>query len=542
MAGPQTVTITGIGESQWIKFNRSPNPTQISVGCIVSGVATYEWDWAYESPAQTAVPDPVVQGLTVNAVATSGDAVTYGRLKITVGTGSVTANIIQAGVTTGVATAAGIPTELSQTGVGSSRWVPFDPSVTPINITVACSISGTGTYSVEWAYDQPATAAYADNVVSGVAANALAQISRPVMFGRITVLTGSIVVVATFLQSGANSNVVPAPRTTSGNISFNPSARQIIEEAFSLIRVGTNGEPLDAADAQQGMRTLNLMVKAWMADGLHLWTKEEGVLFLESGTPQYGLGGNTEARSCLYSDLTASWLTADALAGDSVITIDDPGEIENGAAIAVEIGGNLLQWNTVNGNPVGNLIRLTYPLDEDVSANAAVFSYSEKLVRPTRLLQARRRIFAPDRQDWNDIWLTILERPAYFEQPTKQQAGTETMIYYSPQLVTGLMYLWQAPSNETDLVLFTFERPLQDFTALTQTADFPQEWIETLAYNLAFRLAFKYSFPLDERTQLGIIAEGMKQKLLSFDREYGSVNFQPDFSQGGGYAPIRGIR
>lgn len=323
--------------------------------------------------------------------------------------------------------------------------------------------------------------------------------------------------------------------TTSGTSSYNASLLQIITEALALIRVGVAEEPLTAEQIQDATRSMNLMVKAWQADGLHLWTKEEGVIFLEYGVPQYGLGGTNSTRSCLYSDLVTTALAADAVAGAFAVTVDDATGIANGDQVAVEIGGNLLQWTTVNGAPAGNVVTLTAALSEDVLTDGAVFAYTTKLLRPTRLLQARRRLFSPDMQDFQDIWLTIQERPDYYNQPTKLQPGTETMIYYDPQLVTGLMQLWQAPSVETDLVLFTFERPLEDFTALPQTADFPQEWLETLAYNLAFRLAPKYSFPMDERTQLGVVAETMKQKLLGFDREYGSVYFQPDFTSQGGF-------
>lgn len=323
--------------------------------------------------------------------------------------------------------------------------------------------------------------------------------------------------------------------TVSGDTSFNPVALQIITEALALIRVGVDEEPLTPSQSQDAMRSLNLMVKAWQADGLHLWTKTEGVIFLQYGVAQYGLGGNNSSRSCLYDNLVDVTLAADASAGSHTIVVSDASGITNGAQIGVEVGDNLLQWTTVNGAPSGNTVTLTAALSGDVSTDGAVFSYFNKLDRPTRLLQARRRIYAPDRQDWQDIWLTIQERPDYYNQPNKQQAGTETMIYYDPQLVTGLMQLWQSPSIETDLVLFTFERPLDDFTTLTQTADFPQEWIETLCWNLAFRLAPKYSFPLDERNQIDVIAEGMKQKLLGFDREYGSVNFQPDFTSQGGF-------
>lgn len=423
-----------------------------------------------------------------------------------------------------------------QSAVGSSQWIAFDTNISPTQISVACTVSGTVNYNVEWAYDVPATTAFPDNTVQGATANAVAVINDPVTFGRITVVSGGGSVSATFVQTGESTNTgTPASRGTSGNVGFNPTALQIITEALALIRIGVDEEPLTASQSQDALRTLNLMVKAWQADGLHLWTKTEGVIFLQYGVPQYKLGGTNNTRSCLYDDLVSTALAADAMAGATSIVVDDASGIANGDQIAVEIGGNLLQWTTVNGVPSGQIVTLTAPLSETVLTDGAVFAYTTKLDRPTRLLQARRRLFTPNMQDYQDIWLTIQERPDYYNQPTKLQPGTETMIYYDPQLATGLMQLWQSPSDETDLVLFTFERPLQDFTALPQTADFPQEWLETLAWNLAYRLSPKYSFPMDERTQLGSVAEAMKQKLLGFDREYGSVFFQPDYTSGGGF-------
>ncbi len=90
---------------------------------------------------------------------------------------------------------------------------------------------------------------------------------------------------------------------TSGDTAYNPNVLQIITEAFALIRVGAEGEPINAAMTNDALSSINLMVKAWQADGLHLWTKEEGVLFLVTGQPSYGMGGTTADNSCLSDDL-----------------------------------------------------------------------------------------------------------------------------------------------------------------------------------------------------------------------------------------------
>ncbi len=67
---------------------------------------------------------------------------------------------------------------------------------------------------------------------------------------------------------------------TSNSANFNQTVLEIITEAYSLIRVGVEEEELTDAQAQEARRALNAMVKSWNADGLHLWCKDEGVLFL----------------------------------------------------------------------------------------------------------------------------------------------------------------------------------------------------------------------------------------------------------------------
>lgn len=323
--------------------------------------------------------------------------------------------------------------------------------------------------------------------------------------------------------------------TTSANTDFNPAAFDIITEALALIRVGVDEEPLTDSMTEDAMRSLNLMVKAYQAQGLHLWTKTEGVLFLSSGQAAYPLGGSVSTNSCLYSDLAVTTLSADVASGARTLTVTSITGIADDDAIAIELSDGTLQWTTVRGTPFGTTVNIDDALTDTADSGNALFAYTAKLLRPTRLLQARRRIFATDMATFQDIPLTIQERPDYYDQPTKFQPSTETMIYYDPQLISGILNLWMAPSTETDLVLFTFERPLEQFYELTNTADLPQEWLEALTYNLAYRLAPKYSFPLSERALLKVDAKEKLDLVLGFDREYGSVFFQPDFTQGGGF-------
>lgn len=79
----------------------------------------------------------------------------------------------------------------------------------------------------------------------------------------------------------------------SGSVDFNLTRNEIITEAFGLIGVGVEGEALEAEEMNIGARRLNMMVKAWAADGLHLWKYSEQATTLTNATASYSLSGTS---------------------------------------------------------------------------------------------------------------------------------------------------------------------------------------------------------------------------------------------------------
>lgn len=77
--------------------------------------------------------------------------------------------------------------------------------------------------------------------------------------------------------------------STSGSTNFNLSANEIIVEAFDLIGVGSEGEPISADMYNRAKRSLNLLIKTWGAQD-HLWTRTEGpAVTLVAGQASYAL-------------------------------------------------------------------------------------------------------------------------------------------------------------------------------------------------------------------------------------------------------------
>lgn len=62
----------------------------------------------------------------------------------------------------------------------------------------------------------------------------------------------------------------------SGSVDFSLTALEIIEEARAMLGVHADEEPLEEHEKQRGLRVLNMMLKAWQADGVMYWTMTEG--------------------------------------------------------------------------------------------------------------------------------------------------------------------------------------------------------------------------------------------------------------------------
>lgn len=73
----------------------------------------------------------------------------------------------------------------------------------------------------------------------------------------------------------------------SGSVDFALTAVEIVEEARSLLGIDAEEEPLEAAELQKGLRALNMMLKAWQAEGLMISLLTEGTLALVQSQASY---------------------------------------------------------------------------------------------------------------------------------------------------------------------------------------------------------------------------------------------------------------
>ena len=129
---------------------------------------------------------------------------------------------------------------------------------------------------------------------------------------------------------------------------FTQTRNDIINGALRLCRVLSEGQTATAQQVSDAAISLNRMVKAWQADGLQLWAKQEATLFLTANTAQYLLGTTGANFTTSYTDTT---LSANAAAGAGTVTVTSATGISSGQFIGVWTDSNTIHWTTVSGAP-----------------------------------------------------------------------------------------------------------------------------------------------------------------------------------------------
>ena len=302
------------------------------------------------------------------------------------------------------------------------------------------------------------------------------------------------------------------------------TAEDIVNAALRLIGEVDANQPVEASQAKDGLEALNYLVKSWQAQGLHLWTKTEGILFLDAGKTDYllGPGGDETANA---DDFISSEMAIAGATSDTTITIDSTTGMVVDDKIGVLLDDGSRQWTTIKSFTVtpGEIV-LDTALTGAAAIDNSVFTFTNLIDRPLRVLQLRRdKIGSTD-----EIEATQWSREEYFAQPNKSSQGTINNWYYSPQLANGRVYIWQTANSADQLAKFTYERPINISDDNATTQDFPSEWFRTLKYNLAADIGPEYTISQNRLALVTAKAAQLLDESLGFDEENDSMSMQPD--------------
>jgi len=297
--------------------------------------------------------------------------------------------------------------------------------------------------------------------------------------------------------------------STSGTYRHVVNFNEIAEEALDLLQIGGDGETLSGDMQQRARRTTNFMLKAWEGQGIHLWTFEEGSLFLAKGQSKYNFTTSNLANTWHETTLSA----AEAL-GQTVLSCTSTANITVADIIGIVLDDKTLHWTTVVSK-TSTTVTVAVALPSAAASGNFVRNYVPSSFIPvTRVMETRRRESSTYEQDMN-----FESRKDYFHLPDKTSTGQPIQSYFSRQNPDGVMYLWPAPDDANTVINFTYERPIQTIVSGTDNFDVPNYWYEAIIYGLAERLILKFGCGKDRAMLIKQAAMDALDLALEYDTD-----------------------
>ncbi len=299
---------------------------------------------------------------------------------------------------------------------------------------------------------------------------------------------------------------------TSGSINYAVTRDDIIEEALMILQAIPEGGAPSSDQLTDHSRTLNNLVKSWMARGIKLFCLDRVTLFLEQDRTEYVLGTQN---ATLSSDVVRTTIGAAEAAGQTALTVSSITGISNGDFIGIELDDGTMQWTTVNGAPSGTTVTVTTALTGAAAAGNQVYSYTTKYARGAKYVMD---VF---RRDFNlkDSPINIISRQEYNSYGDKYSEGAVTSMWVDSRLSGLALYTYPETDSSTDTLEFVALRTLEDFDSASDNPDFPQEYYRALSWGLAAELSSMYGKSLSERGYFDEKAERILREVEGLDRE-----------------------
>ena len=320
----------------------------------------------------------------------------------------------------------------------------------------------------------------------------------------------------------------------SGSVSYRENRDQIITRALRICSAIADEELPTTSMTANAAQALNGMVKQWNAIGIHLWTTSEAVLFPQPGQVDYQINPDKLLSDHVTDEWRFSTLAAPMFGGDVDVQLGDVTDYGLLVTLVNDAIGIVMDDRTVHWSIVTSTspLQMNPPMgDAGASGGNNVFLYRRKLEQPLRVVAMRRFLMSPNIQTRIDTPMLVYSRLDYRELPNKTTRGVPTAFYYDPQLDTGFIHLWPAPTDASAVFRFTWYRRIQDFLVADNTPDLPQEWINTLSWNLAKEIAPEYDVPLPKYQNMILTrAAETLDMVTGWDREPESTFFGVAFT------------
>lgn len=309
--------------------------------------------------------------------------------------------------------------------------------------------------------------------------------------------------------------------TVSGSFDFSLNRSQIISDAFVEAGVLRPDETPEADENVFAARTLNRMLKAWQADGLHVFIHRDATLFLETDKTNYGLGPSGDHCTESYTETA---IKVAASSGATSIDVDSTTGMSASDNIGIEVDDGTMHWTTVSSVTDSDTVVITTGLDDAAAVDNVVYFYTSKIQRPLRVVHAFYRVHSTT----TDTPMYPIGRNDYLDLSSKTTESRPTEFWFDAQLTNAKLNVFGEPTEVRDTVRLMLQHPFDDMDTATDTLSFPQEWFEAVHLGLSYRLARSYR-PKDPKIgTLKLDSEQAKYHVMGFDEERADLDIQPD--------------
>ena len=192
----------------------------------------------------------------------------------------------------------------------------------------------------------------------------------------------------------------------------------------------------------------------------------------------------------------------------------------------------LVKQFQADGMPLWALKQTSFSFTASTNSYTVGTSATIATARPLKIISAFTRDTNADPD--TDLPMEIITRQEYERLSSKASTGTPIKLWYDPRggaTATGILYVWPTPDSTAvsyRTCYITHQRPFEDFDAAGDEPDFPQEWYMPLLWMLSWALAPSYGVPLEERKLLLAEATKLKNEVLNFGMEEGSLYLEPE--------------
>jgi hypothetical protein len=259
------------------------------------------------------------------------------------------------------------------------------------------------------------------------------------------------------------------------------------------------------------------MITAWQADGLQIWTRKIGAVFLQKNQITYNIGPGGD-----HSTLNPITTTLTSGAGASIVVGSTTG-MTNGDNIGIEQSTGFMYWTTIASVDSTTTLTLTAG-GTDYLVGGQIWAYTTKLARPLRANDGYIR-----QTYGNDTPLKILSEEEYMRFGVKTSPGLTTQVWYQPLLTNGKLYCYPVPTTSNTIAYIEFHYPFQDFVSSGDNPDFPNEWLMAIVYGFAAHLGFSSGMDEKRLVMLEQKAKYWHDFALGTSQE-DSVFMQPDMT------------